>query len=72
MGLVVDFPLEFLSHEKNFFPDFDTPEGFVPKEMWTWVEKKTQIYLVKDLWNIYKYVRKLQNIFLLCCCYYVL
>ena len=35
MGLVVDFPLEFLSHEQNFFPDFDTPEGLVPKEMWT-------------------------------------
>ncbi len=35
MGLVVDFPLNFLSHEKNFFPDFDTAEGLVPTEMWT-------------------------------------
>jgi hypothetical protein len=35
MGLVVDFPLEFLSKEKNFFPDYVTPEGIVPTEMWT-------------------------------------
>ena len=37
MGLIVDFPLNFLSHEKNFFPDLDTPEGLVPTEMWTWI-----------------------------------
>lgn len=34
-GLVVDFPLNFLGHEKNFFPDLNTPEGLVPTEFWT-------------------------------------
>ncbi|CAF0939839.1 unnamed protein product [Brachionus calyciflorus] len=34
-GLVVDFPLNFLSHEENFFPDLDTAEGIVPLEIWT-------------------------------------
>ncbi len=34
-GLIVDFPLNFLSHEKNFYPNLDTPEGLVPNEMWT-------------------------------------
>lgn len=34
-GFIVDFPLKFLSKEKNFFPDYKTPEGLVPKQMWT-------------------------------------
>jgi len=34
-GYIVDFPLEFLSNEKKFFPDFVTPEGILPNEMWT-------------------------------------
>lgn len=34
-GFVVDFPLLFLSKEKNFFPDFHTAEGIVPHELWT-------------------------------------
>lgn len=34
-GFIVDFPLEFLSNEKKFFPDFVTAEGILPKEMWT-------------------------------------
>ncbi|RNA10833.1 hypothetical protein BpHYR1_007813 [Brachionus plicatilis] len=33
-GLVVDFPLKFLSHEENFFPDIVTAEGIVPSEIW--------------------------------------
>lgn len=35
-GFIVDFSLEFLSNEKRFFPDIVTPEGILPKEMWTW------------------------------------
>jgi hypothetical protein len=35
MGLVVDFPLNFLSNEKNFFPDIVTTEGLVPEIIWT-------------------------------------
>jgi hypothetical protein len=34
-GFIVDFPLKFLSKEKNFFPEFNTPEGMVPTAMWT-------------------------------------
>jgi phospholipase D1/2 len=34
-GLIVDFPLEFLSKEKNFFPSINTKEGLLPKEAWT-------------------------------------
>lgn len=34
-GLVVDFPLNFLSKEKNFFPDFVTAEGIAPVQFWT-------------------------------------
>ena len=33
-GYIVDFPLEFLSNEKKFFPDFVTPEGIIPDECW--------------------------------------
>jgi phospholipase D1/2 len=34
-GFIVDFPLKFLSQEKNFFPEINTPEGIVPTAMWT-------------------------------------
>lgn len=34
-GFLVDFPLKFLSNEKNFFPNLKTPEGLVPTAMWT-------------------------------------
>lgn len=35
LGFIVDYPLEFLSKEKNFYPTFDTTEGLLPKFMWT-------------------------------------
>ena len=34
-GFIVDFPLQFLSHEKEFFPSVFTLEGLLPKDMWT-------------------------------------
>jgi hypothetical protein len=34
-GFIVDFPLQFLSQEKNFFPEMMTTEGMVPTAMWT-------------------------------------
>jgi len=34
-GFIVDFPLQFLSQEKNFFPEMMTAEGMVPTAMWT-------------------------------------
>jgi len=34
-GFVVDFPLKFLSKEKNFFPDKKAIEGILPTSFWT-------------------------------------
>jgi phospholipase D1/2 len=34
-GFIVDFPLKFLSEEKNYFPNLNTPEGICPTSMWT-------------------------------------
>ncbi len=36
MGYVVDFPIEFLSKEKNFYPSILTKQGIAPYELWTW------------------------------------
>lgn len=35
MGFIVDFPINFLSKESNFFPNITTPEGLVPTSTWT-------------------------------------
>jgi hypothetical protein len=35
MGFIVDFPIEFLSNEKNFYPSILTKQGLAPYALWT-------------------------------------